>query len=103
MGSLELEQRSLLSSSHTLSKLYDFFIFIFIFGAFSLVLLACDFDFSWGDFQLNTRQQVERDPKKGNSNLGTLEQMCQVSVFYWCLFDCLVEYFIFVMETKKKE
>ncbi|KAF7816351.1 peroxisomal nicotinamide adenine dinucleotide carrier [Senna tora] len=27
---------------------------------------------------VNTRQQTERDPKKHKSNLGTLEQMCQV-------------------------
>lgn len=27
---------------------------------------------------VNTRQQTDRDPKKGNKNLGTFQQMCQV-------------------------
>lgn len=31
---------------------------------------------------MNTRQQTDRDPKKGNKNLGTFQQMCQVYVFF---------------------
>ena len=77
---LELEEGSLLSSSHTLYKLYDLkFIIIVIIMNFqigSYNTRVCVYNF----LQVNACQQTELDSKKDRRNLGTVAQMRQISL-----------------------